>query len=233
MSSHGYTFTRWKEDDALGWFPTNLPTYGVYTASSADASVKVQYAFGEDAAEAKDDADTVDQLNDAIAALSGDPPSKHDTQITANVAYWWSTDWGSDKDTVKGCLSRAGTTTPVPPKIGLCKKPGIHYKGKTEEGVKVCFTLSPDGTELIQSGWILSRTSGSDCSGIPPGALPGSTTMLDNHPTRTSGQHFDTGVLSGTIRDATGALLSTATGMLSDPINCPSKTFKWSAQRAP
>jgi hypothetical protein len=207
------------------------PTNGAYEANSADGSVSVEYAFGEDATEAKDNAYTVDQLSDDLAAGMSDPPSKQDTQIKSNVAYWWSTETGGDKDTVKGCLSRAETTTQVPPKIGLCKKPGIHYKGKSEEGVKVCFTLSPDGTELIQSGWIFVRRSGSGCSGIYPGRLR--TAMLSNENTQTSGQHFDTGEFAGTIRDAKGSLLSAATGEFSDPINCPGKTFKWSAQRVP
>jgi hypothetical protein len=239
MTSHGYTFKNWSED-TLGFFKEDrAPTNGAYEAKSADGSVSVEYAFGEDATEAKDNAQQVDQLNDLaqqnknLAQLLSDkfPAAKSDTQIQSNVAYWWSADWGGDKDTVKSCLSRAETTTVVLPKIGLCKKPGIHYKGTTAEGVKVCFTLSPDGRDLIQNAWIFARNSGSGCTGIPRGHLD--TATLDNHRTGASGQHFDAGELTGTIRDAEGSLLSTATGELSDEYDCPGKTFKWTAYRTP
>jgi hypothetical protein len=240
MTGHGYTFKKWSEDTTLGFFEeVRAPTNGAYEASSTDGSISVEYAFGEDASEAKDNAHQVDQLNDLaqqnenLAQLFSDKfaAAKSDTQVQSNAVYWWRADPGGDKDTVRECLSRAETTTVVLPKIGLCKKPGIQYKGTTAEGIKVCFTLSADGKELIQNGWIFARNSGSGCEGIPRGHLD--TATLDSHHTEASGQHFDAGELTGTIRDAEGSLLSTATGELSDEYDCPSKTFKWTAYRAP
>lgn len=213
MTGHGYTFKKWAEDTKRNFF-TQPPANGAYEANSGDGSVSVEYAFGEDATEAKDVAHTLGEA-----------------QVRSNVAYWWSTAAGGDGNTVKKCLSAAETTTLVLPKIGICKKPGIHYKGTTSEGVKVCFTLSPDGRKLIQDAWLFARNSASYCSGIHPGQLD--VSIVSNHSTRASGQHFDDGTFSGTIRHANGSLLSTTTGEFTDGYDCPGRTFKWTAYRTP
>ena len=234
LTGQGYTFKKLTADTAFGFFGA-LPTHGAYEANSADGAVSVEYAFGNDAKEAKNIAQKANDLSAALDKAIGTSHSKDDYKIaiTSSVVYWWT---GADKDTVRGCLSRAenpSRSTPVATKTALCKKPGIRYVGKSAEGVKVCFTLSPDGTKLIQSGWIFAGDSGSGCSGIPKGAVPGTTRMSGDESAATSGRHFEAGFLKGTIRDAKGSLLSTASGVLSDSVNCPGKTFKWTAHGAP
>jgi hypothetical protein len=101
----------------------------------------------------------------------------------------------------------------------VCKKPGIHYAGKSATAdVEVCLTLKPDRQGLVEAGWVFEPESG--CGDASVGGIA----PLDVDAT---GHFEDPDSISGTIKG------SRASGVLADFENCPSKTFRWSARRVP
>ena len=58
-----------------------------------------------------------------------------------------------------------------------CRRDGIRYSGTTAQGAEVCFTLTPDGSALIEAGFSFVRTS-------PRGLddLPGQEVQLERPP---------------------------------------------------
>lgn len=112
-------------------------------------------------------------------------------------------------------------TTFKPHASELCKRDGIRFTGTTAEGAEVCFTLTPDGSALIETGYGFVRASG--C----PGWAVGNVYSDFGGTVDPSGQIENVAGLTGTIRGAT------ASGVFDDPTICPGKKFKWSAQRAP
>jgi hypothetical protein len=122
------------------------------------------------------------------------------------------------------CGSSSQTGTPHPPKIRevvACREDGVRYVGTSPEGAEVCFTVSSDGREVIETGVSLVRASA-----CPDGALGG---LYSNSPAIVDsfGHVFegDTG-LRATIRGAE------ASGVFAAAEICAGKTFKWTARRA-
>lgn len=113
------------------------------------------------------------------------------------------------------------TTGSQPPETELCTKAGIRYAGTTPEGAEVCFTLTPDGTELLESGYSFVGASG--CQDMAEGAI-----RSDYPGTVDSSGHFETPEgLTATIRG------DEASGVFADSDICPGKEFSWSARRRP
>jgi hypothetical protein len=99
----------------------------------------------------------------------------------------------------------------------LCRRDGIRYTGTTPEGAQVCFTLTPDGKQLIETGYTFVE---SGCPNQAAGTFQsGATARLDP-----SG-HVEEPGFEATVRGAT------ASGVLSDSRICPGKTFTWTARR--
>lgn len=103
----------------------------------------------------------------------------------------------------------------------VCRKPGIHYVGRAARGtVVICFTLNSYRSSVIETGWSFGRVSG--CGGDVEGGETSSTYKFDLEPAG----HFDNeGGLTGTIHG------DRASGLLTDPDTCPTRTFKWHARR--
>jgi hypothetical protein len=112
-------------------------------------------------------------------------------------------------------------TSPEPDTEKLCKEPGIRYTGRTNEGAKVCFTLSSDRSKWVEIGFTFVRASG----------CPDSTTAASAYyegPQQLAGPGQLTAPgFRATIRG------SRASGVLEDSDVCPGKRFKWSAGRVP
>jgi hypothetical protein len=102
----------------------------------------------------------------------------------------------------------------------LCKSSGVRYAGATAEGAEVCFTLSPDRSEWIEIG--VSFVSASGC----PDAATGTRRTGGPLPFTAPGR-FATDGFTATVRG------EQASGELSDPDICGSKTFEWDARRIP
>ena len=102
-----------------------------------------------------------------------------------------------------------------------CKEDGIRYVGTTPEGADVCFTVSSDGREVIETGLSLVRASACP-SGELGGVYGNSPAIVDSF-----GHFFesDTG-LRATIRGAE------ASGVFAAAEICAGKTFRWTARRA-
>src|SRR5437667_3181488 len=95
-----------------------------------------------------------------------------------------------------------------------CKEDGIRYVGTTPEGADVCFTVSSDGKQVIETGLVLVQ------AGACPNGAPGA--VYSNSPAAVdpSGHvETDTG-LSATIRGAE------ASGTFASEV-CAGTTFKW------
>jgi hypothetical protein len=103
----------------------------------------------------------------------------------------------------------------------LCKEDGIRYVGMTAQAAEVCFTLTPDGRGLIESGWSFVRASGcpDHAEGTTHSSYPGTVDA--------SGQFENPDGLTATIRGVT------ATGAFEDTTICKGKKFKFSARRQP
>jgi hypothetical protein len=102
----------------------------------------------------------------------------------------------------------------------LCHEPGIRYAGTTAEGAKVCFTLSPDGSEWLEVGFKFVRASG--C----PNSTTGSAYYEGPEPLARPGR-LRVHEFTATIRG------SRASGMLGDAEVCGKKRFPWIARRVP
>ena len=116
----------------------------------------------------------------------------------------------------------AGDDTSYPSLTGkLCKKTGVLYDGTTAQGVRVCFTLTPDRSKWVEIGWRFSSASG--CAG---GSQPGwaGATSYDYGSTLASPGQITEPDFTATIRGAR------ASGVLKDPDVCPGKKFNWNAR---
>jgi hypothetical protein len=102
----------------------------------------------------------------------------------------------------------------------LCHKTGIRYAGMTAEGAKVCFTLSPDGSEWLEIGFRFVRASG--CANSTTGSSYYEGPEMLARPGRLEVHGF-----TATIRG------SRASGMLGDSEACGTKRFPWIAGRVP
>jgi TolB protein len=113
---------------------------------------------------------------------------------------------------------------PQPSSAGgkLCKKSGIRYAGTTREGAEVCFTLTPDRSKWVEIGFRFVRASG-----CPHTA--GTTTAKTYYEGQVPLSHERITIPGFTATIRRGR----ASGTLKDPEVCGSKTFKWSARRAP
>ncbi len=110
-----------------------------------------------------------------------------------------------------------------------CTEPGIHYVGNAGfvGNIEVCFTLSPDRTQLVETGWRFVRPSG--CPNVVPGTIMQNSSSAE---VDTSGHFNDDSGLIGTIRRPT-SVFSTASGVLADTFYCPGQKFQWTAHRVP
>jgi hypothetical protein len=117
--------------------------------------------------------------------------------------------------------SVATGTTSEPTASKLCKRVGIRYAGMTAQGAEVCFTLTRDGSALVESGF--GFVEASHC--------PGGATGTDHnfYPGRVdaSGRVRNSHGFTATIRGAS------ASGVFEDPAICPGKKFAWTARRQP
>lgn len=116
--------------------------------------------------------------------------------------------------------------THTPPALRIrelvaCKEDGIRYIGTTPEGAEVCFTVSSDGREVIETGLSLVRASGCQNGGLG-GVYSDSPATVDP-----SGHVESSTGLTATIRGAEAA------GVFAAAAICGGKTFKWTAHRAP
>jgi len=117
----------------------------------------------------------------------------------------------------KGPLPREALAALGPTATDTCRKPGIHYVGKSTKGdLEVCLTLRRDRSALDEAGWIFEPEAG--CKDAAVGGI----SPLD---VDAAGHFEDPDTISGRIQGAQ------ALGELSDLFNCPSKTFTWSARR--
>jgi hypothetical protein len=103
----------------------------------------------------------------------------------------------------------------------LCKRDGIRYVGATAQGAEVCFTLTSDGKELVETGFSFVPASGCPDGGV---GTVYSDYRVSVDP---AGQFENPDGLTATIRG------SRAAGVFEDSSICKGKTFKWTAQRAP
>jgi Tol biopolymer transport system component len=141
-------------------------------------------------------------------------------EIGSGVAWQPSTDRRSTPTTAG---SPPAVPRPSPAAGNLCKKRGIRYAGTTPEGAEVCFTLTPDRSKWIEIGFRFVRASGCPHT---TGTTTGKTYYEGQDPLTRHGRITIPG-FNATIRGAR------ASGTLKDPEVCGSKTFKWSARRAP
>ena len=119
------------------------------------------------------------------------------------------------------CGTSTQTSEPPAQKIReliACKEDGIRYFGTTPEGAEVCFTVSSDGRELVETGFRV--VSVRDCSA--GGVYSNSSATVDP-----SGRVESSTGLTATIRGAE------ASGVFAAAEVCGGKTFKWTAHRAP
>jgi len=123
------------------------------------------------------------------------------------------------------CGSSKQSEKPRAPNIRevvACKEEGIRYVGTSPEGAEVCFTVSSDGREVIETGLSLVRASACP-SGELGGVYGNSPAIVDSF-----GHFFDSGTgLRATIRGAE------ASGVFAAAEICAGKTFRWTARRAP
>jgi hypothetical protein len=101
----------------------------------------------------------------------------------------------------------------------ICKRDGIRYAGTTAQGASVCFTLTPDGDRLVETGFSFVPASGCPNRGVGE-VYSDFTGRVD-----ASGSVRNPDGLTATIRGAN------ASGVLEDPTICPGKKFRWSARR--
>jgi hypothetical protein len=141
-------------------------------------------------------------------------------EIGSGVSWQPSTDRRSTPTTAG---SPPAVPRPSPAAGNLCKKRGIRYAGTTPEGAEVCFTLTPDRSKWIEIGFRFVRASGCPHT---TGTTTGKTYYEGQDPLTRHGRITIPG-FNATIRGAR------ASGTLKDPEVCGSKTFKWSARRAP
>jgi hypothetical protein len=111
--------------------------------------------------------------------------------------------------------------TSKPSATKLCKEEGIRYAGRTTQGAEVCFTLSPDGSELIETGFSFVRASGcpDEAEGTVHSDYPGTV--------EPSGRIENPDGLTATIHAAS------ASGVFGDSQICPGKKFKFNVRRQP
>jgi hypothetical protein len=107
----------------------------------------------------------------------------------------------------------------------LCKKPGIRYAGTTAQGAEVCFTLTPDRSKWVEIGFRFVRASG--CGHGTGTTYSTGKTYYEGPDALTGPGRISVPGFTGTIRSAR------ASGVLEDSEICGSKTFRWSASRAP
>jgi hypothetical protein len=146
------------------------------------------------------------------------------TKTNANEPFLL-TGVGVEETTIEESVATQTETQVLPGTIAdpsafkLCLRDGIRYEGTTPEGAEVCFTLSPDGKELIETAFSFVRKS--DCPKFALGTThSGFTGDLDP-----SGHVVNPDGFTATVRGAT------ASGEFTDSDICPGKTFKWIARR--
>jgi hypothetical protein len=112
-------------------------------------------------------------------------------------------------------------TTSGPPNVPStdCRESGVRFTGKTAEGAEICFTISPDGREVLEAGF--GFVPGSAC----PGGAVGRVYSNSGGTVSATGRIENVAGLTGTIRGAT------ATGVLQSATVCPGKKFMWGARR--
>jgi len=114
---------------------------------------------------------------------------------------------------------RAADGTSEPKGSALCKRAGVRYSGTTAQAAEVCFTLTPDGGTLIESGYGFVEASG----------CPDGLTGTDHNYYRGKVD------ASGGVRNSHGFVATihgaTASGTFEDPEICPGKKFAWRARR--
>jgi hypothetical protein len=91
----------------------------------------------------------------------------------------------------------------------------------TAQGGEVCFTLTRDGSALVESGF--SFVEASHC----PGGVTGTDHNFYAGRVDASGRVQNSHGFTATIRGAR------ASGVFEDPAICPGKKFAWSARRQP
>jgi hypothetical protein len=112
------------------------------------------------------------------------------------------------------------TTDPDSSEEALCNRSGLRYAGTTAEGAEVCFTLTPDRSEWLEIG--VSFVPASGCPNSATGTRHTGGPLPFSAPGRLTTNGF-----TATIRG------EQASGELSDPEICGSKTFEWDARRVP
>jgi hypothetical protein len=119
----------------------------------------------------------------------------------------------------KAARGRVAVPTSKPSASKLCKRNGIRYAGTTAQGAEVCFTLTPDGRALVESGFSFNRASGcpDEAEGTVYSDYPGSVGQ--------SGRIENPDGLTATIRGAG------ASGVFADQTICKGKKFEFTAQR--
>lgn len=122
---------------------------------------------------------------------------------------------------VVGLLAATYYAVPRDSSETLCKRDGIRYAGTTAEGAEVCFTLTLDGRELVETGF--SFVGASSC---PDGAE--GTVLSGYRGTIDPAGHFE--IPEGLTATIYGVR---ASGVFEDSDICPGKKFEWSARRAP
>ena len=117
--------------------------------------------------------------------------------------------------------SQAANEPAKPAKAKLCKDSGIRYAGRTVQGAEVCFTLSPDGSALIETGFSFVGASGcaQDAEGTAYSDYPGTV--------EPSGRIVNPDGLTATIHGGR------ASGVFADSEICPGKKFTFTARRQP
>lgn len=98
---------------------------------------------------------------------------------------------------------------------------GVRYEGTTPQGAEVCFTLTEDGTAMIESG--ISFVAASGC----PDNAEGTTHSDYRAPVDAAGHVEGAEDFTATIRGAD------ASGTFTDDSICKGKTFTFTARRTP
>ena len=121
----------------------------------------------------------------------------------------------------KAARGRVAVPTSKPSTSKLCKRNGIRYAGTTAQGAEVCFTLTPDGRALVETGFSFIRASGcpDEAEGTVHSGYPGAVGP--------SGRIENPDGLTATIRGAS------ASGVFADQTICKGKKFEFSARRRP